>query len=110
MTHDLLKSAIAELGATVSHIIVNSLEDNTFFARIVLDAEGRHIEVDSRPSDAMALGVRCGVPIWVAEEVMAQASIVVSPELAPVSPEEADNLSAFRDFLNSLDMGEQEDE
>lgn len=110
MTHDLLKNTIAELGATISHITIHSLEDNTFFARIVMDAGGRHMEVDSRPSDAMALGVRCGVPILVADEVMAQASIVVSPELAPVSPEEADSLSAFRDFVNSLDMDEQEDE
>ncbi len=106
MTHDLLKNIISELGATVSHVLINELRDNTFHGRIVMDINGRHTEIDSRPSDAMALAVRCGVPIYVAEEVMEQASIVVSPELEPVSPEEEEELSAFRDFVNSLDLGD----
>ncbi len=109
MTHDLLRNAIYGLGATVSHILVNELEDNTFHARIVMDFAGRHVELDSRPSDAIAVAVRCGVPVYVSEEVMAQASIVVSPELEHVSPEEEERLSAFRDFVNTLDLGEQED-
>lgn len=106
MTHDLLKAITYELGATVSHILINELTDNTFHARIVMDVDGRHTEIDSRPSDAMALAVRCGVPIYVAEEVMEQASIVVSPELDHVSPEEEERLAAFRDFVNSLDLGD----
>jgi len=106
MTHDLLKTIAYELGATVSHVLINELTDNTFHARIVMDVDGRHMEIDSRPSDAMALAVRCGVPIYVAEEVMEQASIVRSPELDHVSPEEEERLSAFRDFVNSLDLGE----
>jgi len=109
MTHDLLQNIVSELGATVSHILINELTDNTFHSRIVMDVAGRHMEVDSRPSDAIALAVRCRVPIYVDEEVMAQASIVVSPELEHVSPEEEERLSAFRDFVNSLDLGEQED-
>ncbi len=108
MTHDLLKNVISALGASVSHVLINALADNTFHAMVVMDVNGRHMEVDSRPSDAMALAVRCGVPIFVADEVMGQASIVVSPELEHVSPEEEERLSAFRDFVNSLDLGEQE--
>jgi len=109
MTHDLLKQVISELGATVSHILITELAENTFHARIVIDLAGRHVEVDSRPSDAMALAVRCGVPMYVGDEVMEQASIVVSPELEHVSPDEEERLSAFRDFVNSLDLGEPED-
>ncbi|MBM4429419.1 MAG: bifunctional nuclease family protein [Chloroflexi bacterium] len=106
MTHDLLKNSILALGATISHILISQLKDNTFYGRIVLDVGGRHMELDSRPSDAMALAVRCGVPIYVAEEVMAQASIVPSPELEHVSAEEEERLSAFRDFVNTLDLEE----
>ena len=110
MTHDLLKSAISTLGATVSHILVAELSDNTFYGRIVMDVDGRHVELDSRPSDAMALAVRCGVPIYVEEEVMVEAGIVPSSELEPVSPEEAARLSTFRDFVNTLDLDKQEDD
>jgi bifunctional DNase/RNase len=106
MTHDLLKNVIDQLGATVSHILINELADNTFHGRIVLDVAGRHMEIDSRPSDAIALASRCNVSVYVADEVMAQASIVPSAELEPlepVTPEEEERLSAFRDFFNSLD-------
>jgi len=107
MTHDLLRNAITELGATVSHILISELKDNTYYGRIVMDVNGRHMEIDSRPSDAIALAVRCAVPIYVTEEVMAQASIVESPELEHVTPEEEEHLAAFRDFVNSLDLGEE---
>jgi len=109
MTHDLLRSVIAELGASVSHILIHALADNTFYARIVMDLNGRHTEVDARPSDAMALAVRCGAPIYAADDVIEQASIVVSPELGHVSAEEEERLSAFRDFVNTLDLGDQEE-
>ena len=110
MTHDLLKSITDVLGATVSHVLINELTDNTFHARIVMDVDGRHSEIDSRPSDAMALAVRCAVPIYVAEKVMEQASFVPSPELDHVSPEEEERLSAFRDFVNTLDLGDEAQE
>jgi len=111
MTHDLLKNAITELGATVCHILINELADNTFHGRIVLDVAGRHMELDARPSDAIALAVRCNVSIYVAEEVMAQAAIVPSAELEPlepVTPEEEERLSAFRDFFKSMDSDSEE--
>nr|MBC7244924.1 bifunctional nuclease family protein [Chloroflexota bacterium] len=114
MTHDLLKAMIVELGGTVSYILINALVDNTFHGRIVVEIGGRQTEVDSRPSDAIALAVRCNAPIYVAEEVMAQASIVPSPEVEPtasvepVTPEEEENLSVFREFLESLDSEEEQ--
>lgn len=110
MTHDLLKNAIQVLGAAVSHVLIHELRDNTYFGRIVMDVGGRHMELDSRPSDAMALAVRCGVPIYVADEVMSRGAIIHSPELEPVTPEEEQNLSAFRDFVNSLDLDESTEE
>lgn len=110
MTHDLLKTIIDALSATVSHVLVSELADNTFHARVVMDVGGRHMEIDSRPSDAIALAARFNVPIYVAEDIMAQASIAPSAELEPlepVTPEEKEQLSAFRDFLDSLDSKEQ---
>jgi bifunctional DNase/RNase len=104
MTHDLLKNVIADLGAVVSHILISGLKDNTYYGRIVMDVDGRHVEIDSRPSDAMALAVRSDVPIYVTDEVMSQAGIVESPELEPVSPEEEEQLSAFREFVNTLNL------
>ncbi len=111
MTHDLLKAILDELHVTVSHILVNELAENTFHARIVMDLEGRHLEIDARPSDAIALATRYSVPMYVAAEVMAEASIAPSMELEPLepaSPEEKEQLSAFRDFLDSLDPHDQE--
>jgi bifunctional DNase/RNase len=102
-THDLLKNVTEALGATVLQVLISELKDNTFHARIVMDIDGRHAEIDSRPSDAMALAVRCGVPILVAEQVMDEAGIIPSPELDLVSPEEEERLSAYRDLLESLD-------
>jgi len=105
LTHDLLKALIIELGARVSHILVNDLRNDTFYAQIVMDSNGRRIELDSRPSDAIALAVRMHVPIFVAEKVMDQAAITPDEELATgLSEEEEEKLSVFRDFVDSLDL------
>ena len=113
LTHDLLKSVIDEMGATISHVMVNELKNDTFYARIVMDVNGESMEIDSRPSDAIALAVRVHAPLFVAEEVMELASIVPEPSLdevsldgetTPVSAEEQEQLSAFRDFINELDI------
>ena len=69
MTHDLLDSVITTLGAKVERIVINDLRNHTFYARIVLSLNGRVVEVDSRPSDAIALGAAAGSPIFVAEQV-----------------------------------------
>jgi bifunctional DNase/RNase len=111
LTHDLLKSVIVELGVKLTHIIINDLSDDIFFARLVLDADGRHVEVDSRPSDAIAVAVRMKVPIYVAEKVLDQAGVrLQSVDDEPTPRERAerkkveDNLDVFRDFINSLDV------
>jgi len=71
-THDLLASAIRELGGELREIVINDLAEGTFFARLVVEQNGREIEIDSRPSDAIALGVAENVPIYVAEHVLEQ--------------------------------------
>ncbi len=111
LTHDLLKSVIGALGASVSHIFINDLSDSTFFARVVLRVKGQEVEVDSRPSDAIALAVRVQAPIYVDESVMDRAAITPSPDISTgsVPGEEAKGLDAFRDFVEGLnldDLGE----
>ena len=74
MTHDLLASVIENLGAKIDKIVINDLRHHIFFARIHLSLNGRKIEIDSRPSDAIALGTATNAPIFVAEHVFEQAS------------------------------------
>ena len=70
MTHDLLASMIEQLGGSIEQIEINDLENHTFFARIHVRQNGKVLEVDSRPSDAIALGIATSVPIYVAEHVL----------------------------------------
>ena len=87
MTHDLLKSVIDTVGAEVVSVLVSDLKDTTFYAEITLDmGDGDVVKIDSRPSDAMALALRANVPIYVAEEVMAESGI--SPEIMKLDNEE----------------------
>jgi uncharacterized protein len=111
LTHDLIEQTIAKLGATVSHVLVNDLHDDTFFARVVMDRDGERIELDSRPSDAIALAVRVQAPIFVAESVMERAGVVPEEEidLEAITPEEEEQLAPYRDFIEGLnleDLGE----
>jgi len=73
MTHDLLAGIIESLGAKIDKIIINDLKEHTFYAKIVLSLNGRTFEIDSRPSDAIALSAASKVPIFVAEKVFDQA-------------------------------------
>lgn len=118
MTHDLLKSVFSELGAAVNHIVVSDLRESTFFAKIVVNQGNHSIEIDSRPSDAIALAVRGEIPIFVEQHVFDQASAVEEDE-APPTPEPTTNpeaeaevneegLSIFRDFINTLDLDDEE--
>jgi uncharacterized protein len=114
LTHDLLKNVIGELGATIISIVISDLIDEIFYARLVLDVSGRHVEIDSRPSDAIALAVRSKTPIYVDENVLERAGVTLEQNEEPQkssSSEEAsgeaeadDNLDAYRDFINSLDV------
>ena len=111
MTHDLLKTAINEMGATVSHVLVNDLRNETFYARIILDVNGDSLELDSRPSDAVALAVRARVPIFVDEEVMNRAAITPEENMiaegpeTPEAPARDEPPSAFKDLIEGLDLG-----
>lgn len=102
MTHDLLSSMIDGLGGKVSHITVNDLRDDTFYARITVKLNGHEVEIDSRPSDAIALAVRTEVPIFVEDSVMSQAGIVPDVDITMEADEE--DLRAFRAFIDSLDL------
>jgi bifunctional DNase/RNase len=120
LTHDLLSSVIDTLGAAVNSIIVNDLKNDTFFAKVILEIDGKHVEVDSRPSDALALAVRTGVPIFADESVLEKAGILLDGETgrpifdekdevegkhSKVSDEEMKKkMSAFYDFINTLDL------
>jgi len=116
MTHDLLRSIIDGLGAQVSHILVNDISNDTFFARIVLDSNGKMMEIDSRVSDAVALAVRAQVPIYADESVLERAGLLIDQEpegtlsavnsepVSRVAPEELEKMSAFKDFIEGLDL------
>jgi bifunctional DNase/RNase len=124
LTHDLLRSIIATLGATVSRIVVSDLNDDTFYAKIVLQYNGTTMEVDSRPSDAIALAVRTEAPIFADDAVVDKAAVKMDEETGkpivpgpgafeghPVREEELKNLSAFTDFIETLnleDLGREE--
>lgn len=97
MTHDLLKSIIDALGAHVREVLISGLHDGTFFATIVF--EYSDIEIDARPSDAIALAVRFGVPIYVSEEIIEEAGF---------KPEEEDEDGGS--FASGEREGEEEDE
>src|SRR4051794_17029685 len=87
LTHDLLGSVIQSLGARLTQVVINQLADETFYAKLVLDADGRHVEVDSRPSDAIALAIRTKVPIYVDESVLDQAGMVFEAESEGADPD-----------------------
>ena len=108
LTHDLLKSMITLLGAEVQRVVINDLNNDTFYARIVLDVDGDDIEVDARPSDAIALAVRCSVPLLVADHVMDKASIMPEEDAREDSERGSaadEDLDVFRDFVEGLDLG-----
>jgi bifunctional DNase/RNase len=119
LTHDLLYSVIDDLGATINSIIVSDLKNDTFYAKINLSVDGKQLEVDSRPSDALALAVRAGVPIYAEEAVMDKAGILLDKETGKPIPEEVGEgesggrevseqelrrMSAFRDFIDNLNL------
>src|SRR5918999_834524 len=97
LTHDLFSRTLDELGVSISRIIVSDLSEDTFRARLILEAAGESKEIDARPSDAIALAVRAGVPIFATDAVLDRAGVV--PET-----DEEEKLSVFREFVNSLDI------
>ena|SRR6266516_6689545 len=113
LTHDLLKNVINELGGKIVSIVISDLIEDIFYARIVFDVVGRHVEVDARPSDAIALAVRAKTSILVEESVLERAGVALetsdeqtisrAEQRREKSEAEQENLDAYRDFINSLD-------
>jgi uncharacterized protein len=118
LTHDLFASALEALGARLDRVIISSLAEETFHARLLLEHNGRTVELDARPSDSLALAVRAGGRIFVVESVLEQAALGAD---ASVGDEEGEGtagialestgeqivdprLDVFRDFVNSLDI------
>ncbi len=117
MTHDLLANVIGELGSSVQRIVVSAISDDTFIARIYLTRNGEDLQIDSRTSDAIALAVRTDAPIFCEDEVLDQAGVVLDEDGSivdaggesparrlPVREEELEGMSAFRDFIDGLDL------
>ena len=119
MTHDLLGSVIGNLGGKVSSILVSELKEDTFFAKIIVECQGNVLEVDARPSDAIALAVRTNSPIYAEESVIEKAGIALDQDTeaadsgslnnedsVSVDDEELEKLSAYSDFIDTLDLEE----
>jgi uncharacterized protein len=103
MTHDLVTSMLSELNATVTKVVVTELRENTFHAQITLQVNGSEIEIDSRPSDALALAVRTEAPIFVADEVMDDSAIEFGQEPDDAT-EVIDEFKAFLENVNPEDF------
>jgi bifunctional DNase/RNase len=108
LTHDLLKNVIGEMGGEVEYIVISDLRNDVFFARIVMGLNGKRLEIDeidSRPSDALALAVRLHVPVYIEEPVMDKAAVLPEEEMeTETAAGEETRLDAFKDFVESLDL------
>lgn len=119
LTHDLFAATLEELGIRIDRVVISTLAEETYHARLFLEQDGKTVEVDSRPSDALALAVRSGVRIFAAEAVLDQAGLGADSGIE--EGEEGDEaagaglestgekivdprLDVFRDFVNSLDV------
>ena len=103
MTHDLLRNSIERLGAKIARVEVTDLRDATFFAVLHLERDGESIEVDARPSDAMALALRCDAPIFVAESVLDKSS---TP--GDADAREPDRLRRWLETVDPQELGQYE--
>jgi bifunctional DNase/RNase len=103
LTHDLMKNILDALEARLERVIVHTLQDGTFYAKLILAFEGQDIEVDSRPSDGIALALRYKAPLFVGEDVMKEAGIVMAEDgeaSEAKEPPVKDRLSELRDQLS----------
>lgn len=110
LTHDILKNVIGAMGGTVNRIEISDLKNDIYYATIFIEVKDSVLAIDSRSSDALALAVRAKVPIYVQDAVMEKAAIMPEADMdeaeaaAPAAAD--DRLSAFSDFVDSLDFGE----
>jgi bifunctional DNase/RNase len=119
LSHDLMYSIISALTASLDYVLLNDIKGETFYAKIALNSGGKAVEIDCRPSDAIALAVRAGVPIYAEEAVMNESGMILDQETGKpalpteskegasekkVSDDELKRLSAFRDFIDKADL------
>jgi bifunctional DNase/RNase len=116
LPYDLLRSVISELGGEVHRIVITEINNDVFYARIIINQNGIGYEVDSRPSDAIALAVRIKSPIFVEDSVMDRAGVRLDDDddtdepgtpatgRADAAPVSEERLAPFRDFINTLDL------
>lgn len=121
LTHDLLKNLFGTFNAKIKRVEIISLSEEIFFGNIVAETNGKEINIDSRPSDALALAVRAHVPIFVHQSVLDEAGITPETDLQhdgsdsddtplKLSEEEgSERLSIFEDFIDQLDLGKLDD-
>ena len=103
MTHDLISELISELDAQCTRVSVTELKDNTFYASITLRVNGQEVEIDSRPSDALAVAVRTSAPIFAAEEVIQESAIEFEHEVEDTE-EVVDKFKKFLDEVTPEDF------
>ena len=107
VTHDLLLSVIRELGWELERIEVTKLAEATFYALLHIKCDGETIEIDSRPSDAIALAVRADAPIYVAEGVLAKAQVI---DEEPDAEQDQQEVKKFKDLLDKIEIDDEEPE
>ena len=100
MTHDLISDMLSELDVSCTRVAVTELRENTFYAAVTLQLNGREIEIDSRPSDALALAVT-GAPIFAAEDVITESAIEFEHEVE----DQEEVVEKFKDFLDNVARG-----
>lgn len=133
MSHDLMKSLLQSLNARVLRVEVIELKGEVFYGNIVIEVNGQSVNVDSRPSDALALAVRANVPILVSDEVMDEAGIIPEDDISEqqelagseegtsgslssepgsdkIEEEDEERLSVFEDFLENISEDDQDEE
>ena len=116
LTHDLLTSVISDMGGQIESVIVSELKNDTFYAKILISSGDNLIEIDSRPSDAIAVAIRSDVPIFVEDDVVTKAGVVFEGQeefetedglpQKPIDDQELESLSVFSEFIDSLDLGD----
>jgi bifunctional DNase/RNase len=100
LTHDLAVNLVAELGGSMEKVTVTELRNSTFFAVISVEIEGRTVEIDSRPSDAIALAVRADAEIFAADEVIEEAAVVFEEAMEETPEDEV--VDKFKDWMNQV--------
>ncbi|GAA1852960.1 bifunctional nuclease family protein [Microbacterium koreense] len=100
LAHDLIRSLIETLGATVERVEITRIDDGTYYAEVTLGTADGTVRIDARPSDAVAIAARVAAPLWVSDAVMAEAGV---PDLTAVEEDAEERVDEFKRFLNDVD-------